>query len=147
MTTPKKSSGAPASGDTVLRFHEIVAAQDIQYDTVPTPEWGGQVRIASMNGSDRQKLVQSMRADQKAHGEEIALLRFAFRVVAASIVDEKGRHIADQEEAFEKLAEKNMAPVQRVFDACRRLSGLGQDELDSRLEDLKENPSASSLTD
>ena len=147
--THRKASGqadAPAVLK-VLRLDDIVAAQDTQYDFVDTPEWSGRVRIASLTGTERQALVTSMRADQKKLGDELALVRFAFRVVAASLVDEDGHHVPDQENAVGRLADKNMAPVQRVFDACRKLSGLGQEELDERLEDLKGTPSASSPTD
>ena len=130
-----------------MSLGDIVAAQDTRFEYVDTPEWGGRVRIASLTGTERQTLVVAMRKDQKAHGDELAMVRFAFRVVVASLVDEDGQHVSDQDVAVEQLADKNMEPTQRVFDACRRLSGLGQEELEQRLDELKATPSASSPTD
>lgn len=150
IEAPVAEAGANGTGPVeprVLSLEDIVAAQDTRYEYVETPEWGGQVRIASLTGIERQSIVSALRKDAKTLGEETALVRLAFRVVAASLVDERGRHLPDQESALEKLAGKSMDPLQRIFDACRRLSGFGQEELDRRVEDLKPHLSASSSTD
>lgn len=93
----------------------ILAALDLPTRDVAVPEWGGAVRIQALTGAAREALGQ---AAQSGAGN------FQARLLAASLVDEAGQRLFTDAD-IEALGRKSAAALQRVFDACQQLNGLG----------------------
>jgi hypothetical protein len=115
---------------------------DIQYETVDVPEWGVAVRLVSLDGLARNRVAQAVGAHAKKLGSfDEAWLYFQARIIVESMVNEAGEHIGDQKQAA-ALMHKNGGVLTRLFSACKRLSGVGEDEQEEAVEELKGTPSA-----
>lgn len=131
----------PASTNGVVSsLADILAIEDIVYETVYVPEWGRSVRLVSLTGLERNRIAVASREHVKRTGQDEANLYFQARVIAASMVDGEGLHIATQADA-EALMKKNGGALTRLFLVAMRLSGMGDDEEREAIADLKETPS------
>lgn len=108
---------------TLLSKEAILAAQDLRFEVVPVPEWGGEVRVRTMTGADRDAYEQSLMAsrgpDAKANIKNVRA-----RLVAYSIVDEAGNRLFNEED-IDALGAKSVRALDRVFSAASRLSAIG----------------------
>jgi hypothetical protein len=148
MTRKQAEMPALEAGAPVLTLDQIAAADDVAHEDVSTPEWGGVTRVAALTGKQRMDLIAWKTRADKEHGEAVAEQLAMYQLVAASLVDGDGNRVPDVAAAAAVLEGKANAPLLRVFGACSRLSGLGDDELDKRVDELgKTGPSADSSTD
>ena len=102
---------------------QILSASDIEYKEIDVPEWGGTVRIASMNGADRE-VFETVWINQA--GEETTQIRAT--LVALSIVDENGDRLFSPED-IEALGKKSCKALSRVFEVAQKLNGIGEDDV------------------
>jgi hypothetical protein len=111
----------------ILDKAAILAAQDIKYEVVAVPEWGGDVRVRSMTGCDRdaweQALMASRSSDAKANFDNIRA-----RMVALSVVDESGARLFDEADIV-ALGGKSAKALDRVYEAATRLNAIGDEEV------------------
>ncbi|MHC3391293.1 hypothetical protein ACLQ2E_17835 [Streptomyces lavendulocolor] len=113
---------------TYLSAEQILDAEDLDYEDVPVPEWGGTVRVRGLSGTDRDKIEASM---ANSAGTALAvdkLAGFRARLAAAAIVDENGKRMFRSEAETRRLGEKSATALQRVCDVAMRLSGLTEDD-------------------
>lgn len=144
----RTSGGAAPAVPAILGIDAIAAAQDITSEAVPMPEWGGSVNLVAMTAAERVVVAQRIAKELKDRGSEYADGRVALHVVAASMVDADGARLADPMAAAGVLATKNYGLVNRLYAIAERLSGMGDDELEKRVEALgKVTPSSGSRTD
>ena len=140
---PAKLREVPAAAGTLATsIDDILAFDDIVYETVDVPEWSRSVRLVSLTGEERNRIAIAAREHGKKlkGGETEAQLYFQARVIAEAMVDADGNHIADQSHAV-ALMKKNGSALTRLFVVAMRLSGLGQDEEEQATADLKAIPS------
>ena len=107
---------------------EILAAQDIQFEDVAVPEWGGTVRVKSLTGLDRDALEQTM-LEGKGKDATVNLANFRAKLCARSMVDEAGRLIFRDLDIVD-LGRKSAAALGRVFDVASRMSGFSQTDIE-----------------
>jgi hypothetical protein len=133
-------------GDVVSSLDDILAIDDIRYETVYVPEWQRSIRLVGLTGEGRNKVFQAGRADIKRLGEDAAELLLQARVVLASMVDADGSHIGDPSQA-KALMQKSGAALTRLWLVCVRLSGIGGEGEEEAVADLKGTPSADTGSD
>lgn len=121
----------------MLGREEILAANDAKTEIVPVPEWGGSVRIKALNGKERDDYEESVMIRGKKGSYEINPRRLRAKLVAVSLVDEKGAGLFTEDDV-EGLAAKSAAALDRVFKAAQRLSGLGEEQIEEAKESLKD---------
>jgi hypothetical protein len=118
----------------LLTRDQILEVEDRQYDTIECPEWGGDVRLRSITGTQRdayeQSLMQSNGADRKMN-----LRNARVKLIVLCAVDEAGRSLFSGEDVS-ALGRKNAAPIDRLFDACRKLAGMSPEDVDKLTEDF-----------
>lgn len=127
----------------------ILAALDIKYEYVDTPEWGGRVRVRSLTGSERDQYDGETYAAQQAaktQGRGTPLTDFRVRRVAKAIVDDDGRRVFSDKDVA-ALGQKNSAVIDRIDDVVVRLSGMGTASVEEAVADLKVVPSEGSGSD
>ena len=129
----------------VLTRADILAAEDIDYEYLDVPEWGGTLRVRGMTGTERDRYdAESFIAGQKQGGTPLD--EFRVRRVAKCIVDDNGLRIfSDQDIAA--LGQKNGAVLDRIDDVIVRLSKVGEAAVEKEKADLKAVPSDGSGTD
>jgi hypothetical protein len=112
----------------------IAEADDVEYDTVPCPEWGGDVRLKSIRGTQRDAYEQSLIVE-KSGSRSVNLRNARAKLIVLCAVDESGRPLFTADD-LNMLGRKNAKPLDRLFDACRKLAGLSDDDVVKLTEDF-----------
>lgn len=139
---------------SLLNHDEILGADDIQFEVVSVPEWGGDVRVKGMTGQERDEYEGDIirYSTKKKPGEDREALNLAdmrAKLCSFTIVDEDGKRLFSEKDV-RKLTLKSAAALQRVFKVAQELSGITDEDLDELAEELEESPfedSASFLPD
>lgn len=117
-----------------LSRDQIVEADDVEYAVVPCPEWGGDVRLKSIRGTQRDAYEQSLIVE-KAGSRSMNLRNARAKLVVLCAVDEAGALLFSADD-LNALSRKNAKPLDRLFDECKRLAGLSEDDVDKLAEDF-----------
>lgn len=128
----------------LLSRDAILAADDREYEVVPCPEWGGEVRLRSLTGAERDAYEQSL-VQTRGKSREMNLRNARAKLVALCAVDENGKRLFTDADV-NALGKKNAKPLDRLFDVARRLSGLTEDDVDRLTEDFDDAQSDASTT-
>lgn len=114
---------------TILTRDQILGAQDAKREFVPVPEWGGEIYVNLMSGTERDSFEQSCIVDGKA-----SLANSRARLAVRCITDEAGNRLFADSDA-DALGAKSGTALDRVGQVAQRLNKMG----DKYLEDLKGN--------
>jgi len=128
----------------LLSRDAILAADDREYEVVPCPEWGGEVRLRSLTGAERDAYEQSL-VQTRGKSREMNLRNARAKLVALCAVDENGNRLFSDADV-NALGKKNAKPLDRLFDVARRLSGLSEDDVDRLTENFDDAQSDASTT-
>lgn len=130
---------------TLLDKAAILAADDMAYEDIEVPEWGGRIRVRSLTGAERDAYdAESWRRSQKPGST--ALDDFRIRRVAKAIIGEDGKRLFTDDE-ISLLGKKNGSVIDRIDDVVVRLSGLDREARANAVADLKDGPSGGSGSD
>lgn len=124
-----------------LNKEQILSAQDILFEDVDVPEWGGTVRVKTLNGAERDSLEQSM-IDKKGKDSSMNMANFRAKLCSKTIVDEAGKRLFSDIDIAD-LGRKSGAALQRVFNVASRLSGFSSNDI----EELTKNSESSQSDD
>lgn len=131
----------------LLSKDAILGAQDTEYEDIEVRQWGGTVRVTSLSGADRDAYESAMVAATKGDTAGAARLQnFRAKLVAKSLVDEKGNRLFTDADA-KALGEKNGKVMGELWDVVRRLSGIGKDAVAEGKEPSETGQSSDSSTD
>ncbi len=125
-----------------LSKEAILAVDDVHFEDVPVPEWGGMVRVKSLTGSERDGLEASM-IEGKGKNANVNLANLRAKLVARSIVDESGNRIFEDAD-IALLGRKSAAALNRVYEVAQRLSGITQEDVDELTKNSEAAQSAGS---
>ncbi|MGW3711402.1 hypothetical protein ACWDN6_14800 [Streptomyces albogriseolus] len=114
---------------TYLSAEQILGADDLAFEDVEVPEWGGTVRVREMPGTERDKFESQFVGKDGASVRAEGLEGFRARLAAATIVDENGRQLFRSPAETKRLGEKSARALQRVCDAAMRLSAMSEDDV------------------
>lgn len=129
----------------LLTRDQIVDADDRKYDTVECPEWGGEVRLRSITGTQRDAYEESVIQDN-GRDRKVNLRNARAKLIILCAVDEDGRLLFTKED-LGSLGRKNAAPIDRLFDACRKLAGMSPEDVDKLTEDFGATPDDDATSD
>lgn len=85
----------------------IIAAKDVRIEKINVPEWGGDVFIKTLSGTDRD-------AFEDAYSRE-KMKNFRARFLVMTLCDEKGGRLFDDAE-IEEVGKKSSIVLNRLFD-------------------------------
>jgi hypothetical protein len=123
----------------------ILQAEDRTYDEVDCPEWGGAVRLRSITGGQRDAYEQSL-VQQRGNNRQMNLRNARAKLIVLCAVDDGDRPLFTEADV-NALSKKNARPLDRLFDACRVLAGLSEDDVDKLVEDFGATQGDDSTTD
>jgi hypothetical protein len=104
----------------------ILSADDSKIETVNVPEWGGTVCVRGLKGWERDRFDQwGSEAREKKD-----LTHWRAKLVSLCLCDEAGKSLDFSPDEMVALSGKCAEPLNRVFDAARRMSGLTQADED-----------------
>lgn len=123
----------------------ILGADDRDYVEVTCPEWGGTVRLRSITGRQRDEYEQSL-VEQRGNDRKMNLRNARAKLIVLCAVGEDGRPLFSADD-LRQLSAKNAKPLDRLFDACRRLTGLSDDDVRELTENFGATPDDDSPSD
>lgn len=100
----------------------ILAADDVRKEKVSVPEWGGDVYLRVLSGTDRDRFEESY-ADQK-------MKAFRLRFLLLALCDEKGERLFADDEA-DVLGRKSSVVINRLFEAGWKINAFTQEAVDA----------------
>jgi hypothetical protein len=118
-----------------LSRQAILDADDLSYEWVDVPEWGGEVCVRTLTAKERGLFEESV---QKGRGTNttVDVRQIRVRLVALCAVEEPGgERLFPSSADIELLGAKSSSALERVFNAARKLSKIG----DEFIEELAGN--------
>jgi hypothetical protein len=119
----------------LLTRDAILKAEDLKAETVPVPEWGGEVLVRGLRGSDKDSFEQGLFVNEKFSAANVRA-----KLVARCMVDAEGSRLFSDEEAL-ALGEKSAVALDRVYEVAQRLSGIGKKEIEDAVKKSDPSPS------
>jgi hypothetical protein len=104
----------------LLSKASILSARDLPTETVPVPEWGGDVVLQGLTASQRDDLEASL---VDPSGKITNTKAFRARLVAMSLVGEDGKPLFTLAEVAD-LQGKSAKVINDLSTVAQRLSGL-----------------------
>lgn len=127
----------------MLKREEILQANDLVFEDVEVPEWGGTVRVRCLTAAERDAFEATI-LKQTQSGVRVEMSNLRAKLCAMTIVDEDGNRMFSDAEA-ELLGRKSASALQRIFEVAMRLSRFTQSEIDALADNLKNAPHGGSL--
>jgi hypothetical protein len=108
----------------ILTKDAILAADDLPKERVNVPEWGGDVFVRTMTGTDRDAFEASL------IGNDGRLENVRARLVSLTICSESGERLFSDDE-IASLGSKSAKALDRLFAVSQRLNGIGAEQVES----------------
>lgn len=117
----------------ILKRDAILATEDLKKELVKVPEWGGEVYVRCMTGTERDAF-ESEAYNVKGKNVEINKDNFRSRLLVRVLVDEKGERLFSDQDVS-ALGAKSAKTLDRLFTVAMKVNGLSKDDV----EDLTKN--------
>lgn len=130
----------------LLTSDQILAKEDRVYETIPVPEWGGEVRLRSLTGKERDAFEASMVETNKKGQQKQNLANVRARLVSICCVNEKDELIFNSKDV-DRLGGKSAAALNRIAEKCNEMNGLSDEDVEEMAEGFGDDPSESSSSD
>lgn len=152
--TPLPTNGSEPvhQPDAVVKFlsrDDILLADDIAYETVDVPEWGGPVRVKSLSGTERDEFEASVTQMHTVRGRQeqtVVLRNVRAKLAVRCIVDADGERMFHDSD-IGMLGKKSAGALDRVVEACQRLSGLTDEDVQDLAANLEAGQNVPSGSD
>lgn len=114
----------------ILTAADILQADDLEITRVEVPEWGGELLLRPMTGTERDRFEAEALNAREGEGLSMQyLVGIRARTVAMHACDATGELIFTSEQ-IDMLGKKNANTLDRVFDVCREISGITSEDVD-----------------
>ena len=107
----------------MLDRNSILQMDDLPKEQLSVPEWGGDLWVRTLTGTERDAFEQSM--VQKKNKPNLNNVRARFAVL--TICDELGERLFTDNDA-EALGKKSASALDRVFEVAQRLNGFSDSD-------------------
>lgn len=120
----------------LLSAEDILNANDLKFEVVEVPEWGGSVRVRTMTGYERDEFEAQIARQSTGEGKntKVDMRGLKIKVLSLTLVNDKGELLFSPEQV-QKLEKKSGKALDDVFQVASKLNGLG----DKELEELVKN--------
>jgi len=116
-----------------LTRDQILAKDDLRFEDVDVPEWGGSVRVRELRASEREVFERRVFAAGSAPSVSLPKTLGDLRVslVVKCLVDPSTGSRLFKDEDAKDLNEKSATVIARLFSVCSRISGISQEVVDA----------------
>lgn len=111
---------------------QLLKPRPLAREKVTVTEWGGDVWVRAMTGTERDEFEQEYMAAKKAAEDYIPNLRA--RLLVRTICDEQGKSLLTPND-IDALGEQSADVVARLYNVASRLNGLSKGDR----EELEKN--------
>ena len=115
----------------------ILSARDTRVEKFEVKEWGGDVFIRTLSGTERDAFEESFLEDRKRPIRE--------RFLVLTLCDEGGNRLFTDEEIAE-LGKKNSTILNRIFDKAWAINAFRSEDVDAMGKDSSSDQSGSSTS-
>lgn len=115
----------------------ILSAKDVRVEKFEVKEWGGDVFIRTLSGTERDAFEESFLEDRKRSIRE--------RFLVLTLCDEGGNRLFTDEEIAE-LGKKNSTVLNRIFDKAWAINAFRSEDVDAMGKDSSSDQSGSSTS-
>lgn len=138
----------------LLSRDEILEADDLETEDVPVPEWAPKtaknrddykVRLRMLTATDRDKFEAST-VETKGGKQKQNLANFRARLVSLCIINDNGEVMFNPAD-IPALGKKSAKALGRVFDACQKLNGFTEADVEELTEGFDDVPAEGSPSD
>ncbi len=116
-----------------LTRDDILSAEDLKSERVQVPEWGGEVIVRELTGTERDEYESSL-VTIKGTKTEVNSRNMRAKLVALSLVDDGGNRLFTHED-IKALGLKSASALDRVVDVAKRISRIAEDDLEEAGKD------------
>jgi len=111
----------------ILKRDDIMKIQDLTFEEVDVPEWGGSVRIKMMTGSERDAYEASL---YELKGQEVKMNRDDVRakLLVKCLVDENNERLFTDAE-IKMLGKKSAKVLDKLFTVAQRLNAMTDEDV------------------
>lgn len=128
-----------------LTRDQILQVSDLVKELIPVPEWGGEVWVRGMTGTERDKFEATI-VSMKGSKTSVNMSDIRSRIASLSICDEAGIALFSEKD-IRDLGKKSAVALQRIFLVAQRLSGIGEQDVKEMVDNLEEVPLEDSVSD
>jgi hypothetical protein len=143
--TDQNVTDSDAAVEDFLGRDAIIDADDRKYEVVDCPEWGGKVRVRNLSGAQRDAYEESI-IKTNGNSRSVNLQNARAKMVVLTVVDKSGTPVFTSDDV-RALGRKSAAPIERIFDAARRLSGMSEQDVEKLAENFGNDPSDGGTSD
>lgn len=117
---------------------QVESAQDLMFELVHVPEWGGDARMQEFSADGRAIFGAWGQAIEDGDRKDVkSIVGFPARVVALSLSNDDGSLVyPDFEEGVAALIKRNPKVLERLSDVALRLSAIGPDAVEQTADEL-----------
>ncbi len=113
----------------VLNKDAILAADDLKTETVPVPEWGGEVALRTLPGTLRDEWDEAISARRGKDGKIGDSRGLKVLFLSLAIVDANGKPMFSQADVA-VLNRKHSGVIDRLFVKAQELNALSADAVE-----------------
>ena len=135
---------------TLLTKDEILRADDLRLERVEVPEWGGEVLLRTMTGTERDAFEAELVEGREQGGGGVGRINYRnlrARLLALCTVGEDGARLFSTPEDVAALGGKSAGALDRLFKVAQRLNGLSAQEVDDLTKNSEPAPNGGSTSD
>jgi hypothetical protein len=125
----------------MLTRDEILKANDIKTEKVKVPEWGGEVFIRTMTGTERDAFEQGIVKGQRADLHNIRA-----KLCALAIADKDGKRLFTERDVT-ALGQKSAKALDRIFSKAQKLNGISPEDVEDMAKNSGTGLSEDSISD
>jgi hypothetical protein len=115
----------------MLTKDAILASEDLPKELVAVPEWGGEVYVRCLTGSERDDWESSVMEMQGSKAKP-NLQNLRAKLVARTVCDEEGNRMFGDSDVV-ALGAKSAAALDRLYTVAARLSKISKSDEDELL--------------
>lgn len=128
-----------------LNKEQILNVKDIKIEKINIPEWGGDVYVKGMTGSERDKFEASI-VEMRGSQQKLNMVNVRAKLACYCLCDEKGERLFTDAEMLE-LGKKSASALQRIFDVAQKLSAIGESDIESLVKNSRSAQAEDSTLD
>ena len=121
----------------VLDKAAIMAASDVKLEKINVPEWGGDVYLKTLSGTERDAFEDAYSTDR--------MKNFRPRFLVLTLCDKDGNRLFTDEEVA-TLGKKSSAVIAKLFDKAWALNAFRNEDVDAMGKDSPSDQSEGSTS-
>ena len=105
----------------------ILNADDLPREKISVPQWGGDIFVRTLTGTERDDFEQSC-ITSKGKNKDMNLKNIRARLCVLCICEEDGTRLFDARDV-ESLGKKSASALDLIFAVAQRLNGLAGEDV------------------